>query len=168
LPSAAIARAAGHGYQHRSYQPIERDFRITRQVLELCLEVGHPVTITTKSARVLDDLDLLRQLAARRLVAVGLSITSLDPRLSTLLEPRASSPAKRMARWARWWRPAFRARGRFADHPGDHRPFPGRNPDAGRGHGRALGQLDHAAPAPRSGRCSANGSTCISTIAPPK
>jgi len=79
------------------YQPIERDYRITRQVLELCLDVGHPVTITTKSARVLDDLDLLRRLAARRLVAVGISITSLDPRLSTLLEPRASSPAKRMA-----------------------------------------------------------------------
>jgi DNA repair photolyase len=76
------------------YQPIERDYRITRQVLELCLEVGHPVTITTKSARVLDDLDLLRALAARRLVAVGISITSLDPRLSSLLEPRAASPAR--------------------------------------------------------------------------
>jgi hypothetical protein len=79
------------------YQPIERDYRITRQVLALCLEVGHPVTITTKSARVLDDLDVLRALAERRLVAVGISITSLDPRLSGLLEPRASSPAKRMA-----------------------------------------------------------------------
>jgi len=79
------------------YQPIERDYRITRQVLELCLDVGHPVTITTKSARVLEDLDLLRRLAARRLVAVGISITTLDPSLSTLLEPRASSPAKRMA-----------------------------------------------------------------------
>lgn len=79
------------------YQPIERIYRITRAVLELCLEVRHPVTITTKSARVLDDLDLLAELARQRLVAVGISVTSLDPRLSGLLEPRASAPAKRMA-----------------------------------------------------------------------
>ncbi len=79
------------------YQPIEDRYRITRAVLEICLEVGHPVTITTKSARVVRDLDLLEQLAARNLVAVGVSVTSLDPRLSGLLEPRASSPAKRLS-----------------------------------------------------------------------
>jgi DNA repair photolyase len=79
------------------YQPIEARYRITRAVLELCLEVRHPVTITTKSARVLDDLDLLRELARLNLVAVALSVTSLDPRLSGILEPRASSPAKRLA-----------------------------------------------------------------------
>jgi DNA repair photolyase len=79
------------------YQPIEARYRITRAVLELCLETGHPVTITTKSARVLDDLDLLAALAKRDLVAVALSVTSLDPRLSGLLEPRASAPAKRLA-----------------------------------------------------------------------
>ncbi len=79
------------------YQPIERDFRITRQVLQLCLETRHPVTITTKSDRVLDDLDLLTQLAARNLAAVSISVTSLDPRLSAKLEPRAASPAKRLA-----------------------------------------------------------------------
>lgn len=78
------------------YQPIEGRYRITRQVLELCLELRHPVTITTKSARVLDDLDLLADLAKHRLTAVGISVTSLDPRLSGLLEPRASSPAKRL------------------------------------------------------------------------
>ena len=78
------------------YQPIEDRYRITRQVLEVCLETRHPVTITTKSSRVLRDLDLLEQLAAMSLVAVGLSVTSLDPRLSGLLEPRASSPAKRL------------------------------------------------------------------------
>lgn len=78
------------------YQPIEGRYRITRQVLELCLELRHPVTITTKSARVLDDLDLLAELARHRLTAVGISVTSLDPRLSGLLEPRASSPAKRL------------------------------------------------------------------------
>ena len=78
------------------YQPIEERYRITRQVLEICLEVRHPVTITTKSARVTRDLDLLEPLAALGLVAVGVSVTSLDPRLSALLEPRASSPAKRL------------------------------------------------------------------------
>ena len=78
------------------YQPIEARYRITRQVLEVCLETRHPVTITTKSDRVLRDLDLLTELARLRLVAVGISVTSLDPRLSALLEPRASSPAKRL------------------------------------------------------------------------
>ena len=79
------------------YQPIEARYHITRRVLELCLETGHPVTITTKSARVLDDLDLLRALAERGLTAVSISVTSLDPRLSGILEPRASAPAKRLA-----------------------------------------------------------------------
>ena len=79
------------------YQPIEARYRITRAILELCLEVRHPVTITTKSDRVLHDLDLIAELARHNLVAVGISVTSLDPRLSGLLEPRAPSPAKRLA-----------------------------------------------------------------------
>jgi DNA repair photolyase len=78
------------------YQPIESRYRITRQVLELCFELRHPVTIITKSARVLDDLDLLAKLARLNLTAVGISVTSLDPHLSGLLEPRASAPAKRL------------------------------------------------------------------------
>lgn len=78
------------------YQPIERRYRITRQLLEVCLDTRHPVTITTKSDRVLDDLPLLVELAERRLVAVAISITSLDPTLSAKLEPRAASPAKRL------------------------------------------------------------------------
>ncbi len=79
------------------YQPIEARYRITREVLELCLETRHPVIITTKSDRVLRDLDLLAEMARQRLVAVGISVTSLDPKLSGLLEPRASSPFKRLA-----------------------------------------------------------------------
>ena len=79
------------------YQPIEARYRITRAVLEVCLETRHPVTITTKSDRVLADLDLLGALAARNLVAVALSVTSLDPQLSRRLEPRAATPAKRLA-----------------------------------------------------------------------
>jgi DNA repair photolyase len=79
------------------YQPIEDRYRITRSLLEVCLETRHPVTITTKSDRVLRDLDLITELAKLRLVAVAISVTSLDPKLSCLLEPRASSPAKRLA-----------------------------------------------------------------------
>ncbi|MBC2666261.1 PA0069 family radical SAM protein [Novosphingobium flavum] len=79
------------------YQPIEGRYRITRELLEVCLETRHPVTITTKSDRVIRDLDLLAKLARLDLVAVGVSVTSLDPRLSGLLEPRAAAPAKRLA-----------------------------------------------------------------------
>jgi len=79
------------------YQPIERRYRITRRVLEVCLEARHPVTITTKSDRVLADLDLLEELARLNLIAVAISVTSLEPRLSGLLEPRAASPARRLA-----------------------------------------------------------------------
>jgi len=78
------------------YQPIEGRYRITRELLEVCLEARHPVTITTKSDRVLRDLDLISDLARLHLVSVGVSVTSLDPRLSGLLEPRAASPAKRL------------------------------------------------------------------------
>lgn len=83
------------------YQPIEGRYEITRKILEVALETRHPVTITTKSARVVRDIDLLAQLARLDLVAVGVSVTSLDPRLSGLLEPRASSPAKRLDALAR-------------------------------------------------------------------
>ncbi|WP_284125658.1 PA0069 family radical SAM protein [Parerythrobacter aestuarii] len=79
------------------YQPIESRYRITREVLEVCLDARHPVTITTKSDRVLADLDLLEEMAKKRLVAVAISVTSLDPVLSGKLEPRAASPAKRLA-----------------------------------------------------------------------
>jgi DNA repair photolyase len=79
------------------YQPIERRYRITRSVLEVCLDARHPVTITTKSDRVCDDLDLLCAMAERRLVAVAISVTSLDPKLSGKLEPRAAAPVKRLA-----------------------------------------------------------------------
>jgi DNA repair photolyase len=79
------------------YQPIEARYGITRQVLEVCLETRHPVTITTKSDRVLRDLDLLTELASMNLAAVAISVTTLDPRLSGKLEPRATAPAKRIA-----------------------------------------------------------------------
>ena len=79
------------------YQPIEGRYRITRQVLEVCLDARHPVTITTKSDRVLSDLDLIEEMARKRLIAIAISVTSLDPHLSRLIEPRAPSPTKRLA-----------------------------------------------------------------------
>ncbi len=92
-----VPRPIAMGTNTDPYQPIEARFAITRQILELCLETRHPVTITTKSDRVLRDLDLLAEMAKHDLVAVTLSVTSLDPRLSTKLEPRAASPAKRLS-----------------------------------------------------------------------
>jgi DNA repair photolyase len=78
------------------YQPIERRYRITRQVLEVLAEYGHPVGIVTKSALVVRDLDILKAMAERGLVKVAISVTSLDPRLARAMEPRASMPAKRL------------------------------------------------------------------------
>jgi DNA repair photolyase len=79
------------------YQPIERAHRITRGVLETLLEFKHPVGIVTKSALVLRDLDLLKELADQGLTKVALSITTLDGKLARGMEPRASTPMKRLA-----------------------------------------------------------------------
>ncbi|QNA83850.1 PA0069 family radical SAM protein [Sphingomonas sp. So64.6b] len=79
------------------YQPIEADWRITRQCIEILAETGHPLTITTKSDRVVRDIDLLAPMAARGLAAVALSITSLDPKIAMTVEPRAPSPERRLA-----------------------------------------------------------------------
>jgi DNA repair photolyase len=78
------------------YQPAEREHRLTRQILEVMLETRHPATITTKSALVVRDLDLLTALAKDGLVSVGLSVTTLDHRLARKMEPRASTPEKRL------------------------------------------------------------------------
>jgi DNA repair photolyase len=78
------------------YQPAEREHRLTRGILEVLLETRHPVTITTKSALVVRDLDLLKPLAEQGLVKVALSITSMDHILSRKMEPRASTPEKRL------------------------------------------------------------------------
>lgn len=78
------------------YQPAERQHKLTRGILELLLETKHPVTITTKSALVCRDLDILKPLAEQNLVRVALSITSMDHMLSRKMEPRASTPEKRL------------------------------------------------------------------------
>ncbi|WP_267432463.1 PA0069 family radical SAM protein [Sphingomonas sp. GM_Shp_1] len=79
------------------YQPIEQQWRITRQILEVLAETDHPVTITTKSDRVVRDLDILAPMAAKGLATVCVSVTSLDARLSRTVEPRAPTPERRLA-----------------------------------------------------------------------
>ena len=78
------------------YQPVERQLRLTRAVLEVLSDFNHPCTIVTKSALVLRDLDLLAPMAERRLVRVCLSVTTLDRRLAGVMEPRAATPARRL------------------------------------------------------------------------
>lgn len=78
------------------YQPIEREQRLTRQCLEILLDYRHPVTIVTKGALILRDLDLLAELAKQRLVAVYISLTTLDDELKRILEPRAAAPSARL------------------------------------------------------------------------
>jgi DNA repair photolyase len=78
------------------YQPIEKEWRIMRQVLEVLKACDHPVMIVTKSAMVMRDIDLLAPMAEKGLAKVGLSVTTLDRKLARLMEPRTSTPAKRL------------------------------------------------------------------------
>src|SRR5262249_4874414 len=79
-----------------AYQPIERQYRIMRGILEVLSEFRHPVSIVTKSALVVRDIDLLQPMAAARLCHVAVSLTTLDAELARRLEPRASTPMKRL------------------------------------------------------------------------
>ena len=103
LLQAALSRP---GYEAKSialgtntdpYQPIEERFQITRSILELLLETRHPFTITTKSDRVLRDLDIISAAAKLGIAAVAISVTSLYPTVHRTLEPRAPSAKKRLA-----------------------------------------------------------------------
>nr|WP_314492766.1 PA0069 family radical SAM protein [uncultured Pseudomonas sp.] len=78
------------------YQPIEREHRLSRRLLEVLLRFRHPVTIVTKGSLVLRDLDLLVELARLRLVRVMISLTTLDDGLKRVLEPRAAAPQARL------------------------------------------------------------------------
>jgi DNA repair photolyase len=79
-----------------AYQPIERKLGITRSVIEVLSECAHPFSIVTKSSGIERDLDLVAPMAQRGLVAVYVSVTSLDPALARILEPRAASPQRRL------------------------------------------------------------------------
>jgi len=79
-----------------AYQPVERKLRITRSVIELLAECEHPFSLVTKSSGIERDLDLVAPMAERRLAAVYVSVTSLDPELARILEPRAAAPHRRL------------------------------------------------------------------------
>jgi DNA repair photolyase len=78
------------------YQPIERELRLTRSVIEVLAEAAHPFSLVTKSAGVERDLDLIAPMAARGLAAVYVTLTTLDPVLTRRLEPRAAAPHRRL------------------------------------------------------------------------
>ena len=79
------------------YQPVERDLKVMRSILEVLWEFRHPLSIVTKSALICRDLDILAPMASERLVKVFLSVTTLDRRLARVMEPRAATPDKRIA-----------------------------------------------------------------------
>lgn len=79
------------------YQPIEGEWRITRAILEVLAEANHPVAITTKSDRVVRDIDILAPMAAKGLATVCVSVTSLDAKVARTVEPRAPTPERRLA-----------------------------------------------------------------------
>jgi DNA repair photolyase len=78
------------------YQPVEQRLGITRQIIQVLHDCHHPLSIVTKSASILRDLDLLAPMAQRSLVEVYLSITTLDPKLARAMEPRAAAPHRRL------------------------------------------------------------------------
>lgn len=78
------------------YQPIEKEWGVMRQVLEVLADHRHPVSIVTKGALIERDLDILADMAAQGLVNVGISVTTLDPAVSRAMEPRVPAPARRL------------------------------------------------------------------------
>ncbi|MCK9553902.1 PA0069 family radical SAM protein [Aquamicrobium sp.] len=78
------------------YQPIEKQYRIMREILEVLEARGHPVGIVTKAALVTRDIDILARMAQRGLAKVALSVTTMDRRLARTMEPRAATPTKRL------------------------------------------------------------------------
>src|SRR3954465_5946844 len=78
------------------YQPIEKQYQVMRRILEVLDRFGHPVGIVTKSALVTRDIDILSRMANRNLAKVALSVTTLDPKLARVMEPRAATPSRRL------------------------------------------------------------------------
>jgi DNA repair photolyase len=95
-PGYAV-RSIALGTNTDPYQPIEGKWRITRSILEVLAETKHPFSITTKSDRVVRDIDIVSRMAAENLASVAISVTSLEPAISRTLEPRAPSGRKRLA-----------------------------------------------------------------------
>ncbi|MFG1267195.1 PA0069 family radical SAM protein [Xanthobacter sp. DSM 14520] len=89
-------RVIAMGTNTDPYQPIEKRYEVTRRLLEVLAEFGHPVGIVTKSGLVARDIDILAPMAEKGLVKVAISITTLDPHLARTMEPRAASPHVRL------------------------------------------------------------------------
>ena len=89
-------RTLAMGTNTDPYQPGEKHYRVTRRVLETLLEYRHPVSVVTKGALILRDLDILSELATDGLASVAISVTTLDNDLKTKLEPRTASPSARL------------------------------------------------------------------------
>jgi DNA repair photolyase len=123
-----VCRPVALGINTDAWQPVERRLRITRGILEVLAETRHPVTIVTKSALILRDLDLLAGMARDGLAHVAVSITTLDADLARRMEPRAPSPQRRLSviRAGRR-RHTDRGDGGAAD-PGADRPRNGSHP----------------------------------------
>src|SRR6516225_9003682 len=90
------ARTLALGSNTDPYQPVERTLKLTRSVLQVLDRFNHPVTIVTKSAGILRDLDILQSMAQRRLARVYVSVTTLDAALARCMEPRAATPERRL------------------------------------------------------------------------
>jgi len=90
------ARMIAIGTNTDPYQPIERESKIMRGILEVLEQAGHPVGIVTKSSLVTRDIDILSRMAKRNLAKVAISVTSLDPQLARTMEPRAPTPPRRL------------------------------------------------------------------------
>src|SRR5687768_16393591 len=84
------------GVNTDAYQPCERDLGLTRRVLEVLRECEHPVALISKSSLMERDIDLLSDMASRRLAVAAVTITTLDPAVARTLEPRATAPARRL------------------------------------------------------------------------
>ena len=96
LSSASYrARHIAIGANTDPYQPIERKYALMRGILAVLAKFNHPVSLLTKSALIARDIDLLAPMAKAGIVKTMLSVTTLDPKLARLMEPRASSPARR-------------------------------------------------------------------------
>jgi DNA repair photolyase len=104
-PALLRAELARPSYQCRTialgantdpYQPAEKKFQLTRRILEVLRELHHPVSIVTKSALVARDIDILSEMAAKRLASVAVSLTTLDRKLARAMEPRAATPQRRL------------------------------------------------------------------------
>ena len=91
-----VPRLLNIGSATDCYQPVERDLRLTRSLIEVMRDARHPFSLITKSGGVERDLDLLAPLAAQRLAAVYVTITTLDPALARRMEPRAAAPHRRL------------------------------------------------------------------------